>query len=323
MNDLVIINGKEITRIDYKNTAVVTLKMVDELHERPTSTAKRNFRANKKHFIQGEDYFMVPYEEWSQIMVRRNSSDHTDKDTLVGRISSDQEDDLDDAFHCMKGRNSSLQNGGKRGPIVFLTETGYLMLIKSFTDDLSWKTQRQLVNRYFRQTGGYDFRDTGGFLPRPGLSMEAIAQLCKEADKYLKGKAALRALAFHGKMPVDDLVAEIEQTAVVNSSLAGTVAQYFDALREIDATRFGITTGTTEEGNPYVQGEGSHFYRAFLYLQRERKLPKFFTSLQSLGYTLSRESAALEYLGIKRTGAVRKYQGHRFNRYEFVKEKES
>jgi len=290
MNDLVIINGKEITRIDYKNTPVVTLIMVDELHERPEGTAGRNFRTNKKHFIEGEDYFVIPREEWSQFFSRRNSS--TEKRRYAG-------------------------------PMIFLTETGYLMLIKSFSDDLSWKIQRQLVNRYFRQTGGYDFRDTGGFLPRPGLSMDAIAQLCKEADKYLKGKAALRALSFYGKMPVDDLVAEIEQTAVVNSSLAGTVSQYFDALREIDAARFGITTGTTEEGNPYVQGEGAHFYRAFLYLQRERKLPKFFTSLQSLGYTLSRESAALEYLGIKRTAAVRKYQGHRFNRFEFMKEKES
>ena len=26
-----------------------------------------------------------------------------------------------------------------------ITESGYLMLVKSFTDDLSWKVQRQLV----------------------------------------------------------------------------------------------------------------------------------------------------------------------------------
>ncbi len=31
-----------------------------------------------------------------------------------------------------------------------LTESGYLMLVKSFTDDLSWKVQRQLVKTYFR-----------------------------------------------------------------------------------------------------------------------------------------------------------------------------
>lgn len=39
----------------------------------------------------------------------------------------------------------SSPNGG-----IVLTETGYLMLAKSFTDDLAWKVQRQLVNSYFR-----------------------------------------------------------------------------------------------------------------------------------------------------------------------------
>lgn len=36
-------------------------------------------------------------------------------------------------------------NGG-----TIVTESGYLMLVKSFTDDLAWKVQRELVNNYFR-----------------------------------------------------------------------------------------------------------------------------------------------------------------------------
>lgn len=36
-------------------------------------------------------------------------------------------------------------NGG-----TIITESGYLMLVKSFTDDLAWKVQRELVNNYFR-----------------------------------------------------------------------------------------------------------------------------------------------------------------------------
>lgn len=36
-------------------------------------------------------------------------------------------------------------NGG-----TVVTESGYLMLVKSFTDDLSWEVQRELVNTYFR-----------------------------------------------------------------------------------------------------------------------------------------------------------------------------
>lgn len=31
-----------------------------------------------------------------------------------------------------------------------MTESGYLMLAKSFTDDLAWQVQRELVNFYFR-----------------------------------------------------------------------------------------------------------------------------------------------------------------------------
>lgn len=36
-------------------------------------------------------------------------------------------------------------NGG-----TVVTESGYLMLVKSFTDDLSWDVQRELVNTYFK-----------------------------------------------------------------------------------------------------------------------------------------------------------------------------
>lgn len=40
--------------------------------------------------------------------------------------------------------------GGFHGDITLITESGYLMLVKSFTDDLAWDVQRQLVNSYFR-----------------------------------------------------------------------------------------------------------------------------------------------------------------------------
>lgn len=34
--------------------------------------------------------------------------------------------------------------------LVLLTESGYLMLVKSFTDDLAWDVQRKLVSSYFK-----------------------------------------------------------------------------------------------------------------------------------------------------------------------------
>lgn len=34
--------------------------------------------------------------------------------------------------------------------LILITQTGYLMLVKSFNDDLAWQVQRQLVNTYFK-----------------------------------------------------------------------------------------------------------------------------------------------------------------------------
>ena len=34
--------------------------------------------------------------------------------------------------------------------LILLTESGYLMIVKSFTDDHAWEVQRALVNSYFR-----------------------------------------------------------------------------------------------------------------------------------------------------------------------------
>lgn len=41
--------------------------------------------------------------------------------------------------------------GGFHGDITLITETGYLMLVKSFTDDIAWTVQRELVESYFRR----------------------------------------------------------------------------------------------------------------------------------------------------------------------------
>lgn len=38
----------------------------------------------------------------------------------------------------------------QQNDVTLLTESGYLMLVKSFTDELAWNVQRQLVKSYFR-----------------------------------------------------------------------------------------------------------------------------------------------------------------------------
>jgi hypothetical protein len=104
------INNHGIGVKEYNGKRVVTFKDVDECHERPDGTAGRNFRVNKKRFIEGVDYF------------QRNSSEAKSEFGVIA------------------------PNG-----LTLITESGYLMLVKSFTDDLAWSVQRQLVNSYFRE----------------------------------------------------------------------------------------------------------------------------------------------------------------------------
>lgn len=108
----VTINSTDISVKEYKGKRVVTLKEIDQCHGRPDGTAKRNFQQNKQHLIDGIDYFIVKPSD-----VQKNEF-----------------------------RTFEIPNRG----LTLLTESGYLMLVKSFTDDLAWDVQRQLVNSYFK-----------------------------------------------------------------------------------------------------------------------------------------------------------------------------
>ena len=114
MNELVRIQNSDIAVKEYHGQRVVTFKDIDLVHERPDGTAKRNFNANKEHFIESEDYFIIPYSEFCTNFVPNS------------------------------------KGGNPNNEVVLLTEQGYLMLVKSFTDDLAWTVQRQLVNGYFK-----------------------------------------------------------------------------------------------------------------------------------------------------------------------------
>lgn len=65
----------------------------------------------------------------------------------------------DNKKHFIKGEDYFVRNTDEAktefnivapNGLALITEQGYLMLVKSFTDDLAWKVQRQLVNNYFR-----------------------------------------------------------------------------------------------------------------------------------------------------------------------------
>lgn len=112
MNNLVTINNQEMAIKEWNGQRVITFADIDRVHNRPKGTAKRNFNENKKHFIEGEDYILATLENTQKYEIR--------------------------SFKIPP-----------RG-LTLLTETGYLMLVKSFTDDLAWTVQRALVKNYFR-----------------------------------------------------------------------------------------------------------------------------------------------------------------------------
>lgn len=111
--EAMIVQGTALQIKEYKGKRVVTFKDIDTVHKRPDGTASRNFRENRQRFISGVDFYSV-------------------------EITNDE-------FRRQFGIS---KNAGRT--ITLITETGYLMLVKSFTDDLAWKVQRELVDSYFR-----------------------------------------------------------------------------------------------------------------------------------------------------------------------------
>lgn len=112
MNEVITIENTEMQIREYRGQRVVTFKDIDTVHQRPKGTSRNSFNRNKKHFIKDVDYIILKPDEQKNIDYVRL--------TYIPK------------------------NG-----ITLLTESGYLMLVKSFNDDLSWKVQRRLVNSYF------------------------------------------------------------------------------------------------------------------------------------------------------------------------------
>lgn len=56
----------------------------------------------------------------------------------------------EDYFVCETYEAKELYGIAAPNGIALITEQGYLMLVKTFSDDLSWEVQRQLVSSYFK-----------------------------------------------------------------------------------------------------------------------------------------------------------------------------
>lgn len=108
--EVIKVEQHNLTIKEYKGFRVVTLKDIDQLHQREPGSAGRNFQNCKKYLLEKIDFFLLK--------------------------PSDQPD-----FPFDKIPNRGL---------IIITQSGYPMLVKTFTDKISWSVQREMVNGYFQ-----------------------------------------------------------------------------------------------------------------------------------------------------------------------------
>lgn len=110
----ITVNTTQLQVVEYQGRRIVTMAMVDQVHQRPDGTARRTFNEHRDKFRAGEDF-----------------------------IELDQPDEI-------RALGFARPQGGTPGKVLLFTEVGYLMLVKSFSDALAWEVQRKLVTEYFR-----------------------------------------------------------------------------------------------------------------------------------------------------------------------------
>lgn len=110
-NAITVGHTVKLNIVMFNGEPVLTFNMIDQAHGRQEGTAGHRFRENKQRFVEGKHYHRVGY-----------------------------------------GDAAALEAYGVNVPprgLTLITKRGYLLLVKSFTDDLAWDVQEQLVDYYF------------------------------------------------------------------------------------------------------------------------------------------------------------------------------
>jgi len=115
MGELMEVNGISFESKMWNNKRVITFSDVDLVHNKVNGTAKARFYKHKDRFIKNEDFFIIKPSDILKYT----------KDTL------------------------GIKKIPNRG-LVLLTESGYLMTVKTYDDDIAWNVQRKLINSYFK-----------------------------------------------------------------------------------------------------------------------------------------------------------------------------
>lgn len=199
MNEVITIENTEMQIREYNGQRVVTFKDIDTVHENKSGTARRNFNRNKKHFIEGEDYFSL---------TKKNSNE---TNSYI--------------------RNITVPNKG----ITLLIESGYLMIVKSLNGDIAWKVQRQLVNSYFKVKQEIPERKTYPLLVEDKWLAEMepnFEYLCKQYKLTRKGLYHKILLDIGKSYNVDDYKILYKYEKGYEARFVMEVVSYFAELRE-------------------------------------------------------------------------------------------
>lgn len=124
--------------------------------------------------------------------------------------------------------------------LVLITEQGYLMLVKSFTDDLAWDVQRQLISGYFRTKEIVDEE----LSPQTQLILQLAQSI---ANKELQDKERDRQIA---------LANEAAQRAVeTTENIKEAVMPVFDNWREETNRKFNRIQRNADKPFDALRGE--------------------------------------------------------------------
>lgn len=160
----ITLSNNNLPLVEYKGQRVVTFAMIDEAHERPKGTASAAFRRHRDRFIEGKHYFSLNADQIRDELKVTGYAKRTQSDNLsTGDVKHRQltgKTTTDDVIRTQLGENVTsdvkrrqlldelFPKHTKNGLVI--TEMGYLLLVKPFTDELSWQIQEQLIEAYFR-----------------------------------------------------------------------------------------------------------------------------------------------------------------------------
>lgn len=162
-NTITVGHTVKLNLVEFNDEPVLTFRMIDQVHGRAARTAKKRFGENRQRFTEGKHYYLVPHAQAAE-----------------------------------------LRPYGVEVPprgLTLITKRGYLLLVKSFTDDLAWEVQEQLVDYYFERQGGAEASHQ-----EPPITIEQLQAIRSEmcnCSRYLSHRSGSFSQTLYRQMKAD------------------------------------------------------------------------------------------------------------------------